>query len=508
MKELKILYFALKRLTRYLEDIEGEYQKNKIYYDIGSAYHSIAGIKYKTRIRDLKKTNGNSIINERNILMEVNEYSKAIEYFDKVNLDRTDIFFRAKTDYSNILDTFGRYYESIMLYNRILKLDSNFGMALGNKAKAIIYYYKILPDKFKFKQLLVVARDLFEKSLRDERLEAVGGEDAVRSFQNSLNKLDKLFSEIKTKETNQFFKSVRKCFQDLLHRLISLFSKIRFRRVNKYLVNLRKYQRFVLDKNLFLNFHFGFNINKNSQKDIMLPPFISKKTKGDTLNYHGFERNIFYAVKHLNQIIEDFTSARYLYFLANIGDFDDIISNITEYIYTLDYTHNNLEYGILKTIFTKLFNILDKIANFLYMYFDIEHSRTVNLNSLTYEKFKKLVKDLNNPQLLALFEVAVDFQVGHSYNYLQVLRNNLVHKYLDIKEIDGYEIEDEEYKTNYIYKDKFFEYIQLMFEISKAAILYTVLALETERDKMETQNGAKLGPIIVPKQSDIFKIEE
>jgi len=506
-KELRLIYFAKERLLDYQADTMEGYRRNKIYYDIGNAYHSIADIKFETQIKDLKKNSRGKEVKYMSVLMEIDEYSKAMKYYNKIAPDWTDQFSMAKTNSSNILDKFGRYYESIMLYNRILKLDPNFGMALGNKARAIIYYYRILPEKFKFKKLLIEARDLFEGSLKDERLKNIGGEFAIKSFQNLLNELNKYLSGNKIKVTNNFLENLRKWFLNLPRKLIVYVSKTRIRKVNKSLVNLRKYQNFVLDKNLFLNFHFGFNINKNSLKDVILPPFISIKSSGTTAEYHGFERNIFYAAKHLNQIIEDFTSARYLYFLATIGELNVTTADMTEYMYTLDYAHNNLEYGILKTVFTKLFNILDKIANFLYMYFEIEHSRDVNLNSLTYEKFKNLVKDLNNLQLLALFELSLDFQEGYSYNYLQKLRNNLVHKYLDIKEIEGYEVEDEEYKTNHIYKDKFFKYIQLMLEISKAAIMYTVLALETEWSKIHKQEG-KIGVINVPKQSDIFSVEE
>jgi len=99
-KELRLISFAIEKLMNYEVDKMKEYERNKIYYDIGNAYHSIADIKFVTQIEYLKKSSGSKQIKNISVLMGIDEYSKAIKYYNKIVPDWTIQFSKAKTDSS------------------------------------------------------------------------------------------------------------------------------------------------------------------------------------------------------------------------------------------------------------------------------------------------------------------------------------------------------------------------------------------------------------------------
>lgn len=333
-RNVKLLNEGIKRVKKCIENESNEFSLNKLKYDIGNIINTKADIKYSNSINNMNDTE------KFGILFNLEEYLEARYYYTQVKyeLDNFDIYSRAKTNSANILDLYGRNYEAIMLYNKVLNHKPNFGMALGNKAIAIIYYYNLTPDKFKENALLIFAKELFEKALENrDNILNVGGENALETFEFHINKLKDFISE-----------------NDIKNRNFS--NKIE-----------DEYKEFVLDKNLFLNYHFGFVINNNSLKDYIIPPLFSDIEDVDSGKYSGFSKDLFYSIKQLNQIIENFSSARYMYYLANKSDLKEA-DDITEYIYALDYTRNNLKYGLMKSVFTKLFNILDKVANFIYIY--------------------------------------------------------------------------------------------------------------------------------------------
>jgi hypothetical protein len=410
-------------------------------------------------------------------LLDLTEYFEARYYYNQVKYeyDNSDIYSRTKTNSANILDLYNRNYESIILYNKVLKVNPDFGMALGNKALAIISTYILTPNQYKENTLLLLAKEFLERAIENKiSVIEVGGKRALNSFKFHVDKLDKFIVENNI-NNEEFSKEIKD-----------------------------QYKGFVLNHDLFLNYHFGFAINNNSLEDHIIPPFISNIENSDSEKYSGFSKKIFYSIKQLNQIIEDFTSARYIYYLVNSSKFEEK-SDITDYIYALDYTRNNLEYGLMKTIFTKLFNILDKIANFLSLYFDInEKDKNIYFYELTGKKYKKIIKEKNNSQLLALYGLALDFEEGHAYHKLRKIRNKLVHEFMDIIELGFGDIEDEKYKDYHIYVDDFKENIQLMFQLTKAAILHLNIALEIEGKKAHENSNGKIGHLAFTKQNDIY----
>ena len=473
-KSIKLLNEAIRRVKDSIENTNNEFSLNKLKFDIGNIINTKADIKYSNNSDEVKY---NDI--RVNILLDLEEYLEARYYYTQVryDLDNFDTYIRANTNSANILDLYGRNYESIMLYDRVLNIDPDFGMALGNKAIAIIRYYTFTPDQYKENTLLILAKKLFERAMKNKSsIIEVGSERALNSFKFHISRLNKFIEE-----NNIDNEKLSKDIED-------------------------DYKSFVLNQNLFLNYHFGFAINDNSLKDNIIPPFISNIEDSDSKQYSGFSKKLFYSIKQLNQIIEDFTSARYMYYFVNSSQLEEK-NDITDYIYALDYTRNNLKYGLMKTIFTKLFNILDKIANFLSIYFDMNQGEEdIYFNDLIGEKYKKIVKEKDNSQLLALYGLALDFEKGHAYYKLRKLRNKLVHEFIDIKELDFKDdVEDGKYKDYHISVYDFNENIQLMFQVTKAAILYLNIALEIEGERAHKRSNGKIGHLQFTKQNDIYK---
>jgi hypothetical protein len=89
-------------------------------------------------------------------------------------------------------------------------------------------------------------------------------------------------------------------------------------------------------------------------------------------------KKTYFCFQTFNQLLEDFTAARYNFYQALNLKHKKLDSRV-QYIYTLDYTQHSLKYGILKSVFATLYNCLDKIANIIKFYFSNEE---ININKI------------------------------------------------------------------------------------------------------------------------------
>lgn len=428
-KNPTMLRFARSRLRKSLESKPD----NKLLYDCANCTLSIAelSVPQRPKIPDLLATR---------------EFNEALRQFAQVEIDEFQHLERALTNSANILEKFGRNFEAILLYDRILSINPRFSMALGNKAIAIGYYIALSPKKYF--RLMRTEAELLRRALTDPELRNIGGSSPKKAFAERLEQVELyLTSEGQMTEQHSQAKT-----------------------------GLTKYESFMLEYNLVLNYEFGNYYDKFSLRDSIFPIFVEETTAARYEKNGVMSERIYFAFQVFNQIVEVYTTSRYLFFQALTKSFrkqDKMVS----FGYTFDYTIHGIKYGILKSIFCDLYNCLDKIAHLVSYYFGgvpPTPSSNIYLESLLSDEFAKIVVEKNSFQLLALRSLALDFEEGYQYHHLRKARNRITHSFLNINEGLGY---SEKFRDYEISEDILIEDVHQLFVILKSAVLYFVSAV-------------------------------
>jgi hypothetical protein len=432
LQYINVLNFAAGRLRKALTSCSSE----KYTYDLGNTILCIAEIE-------------NPSPHTIESLLSSTKFNEARTYFDRVSKN-DDHFPPAVTNSSNILAKYGRNLEAIYLYDDALRANPNFGMALANKAQAIEDYVRLSPNMSL--RLIDVARALYQKALLDSSIDSIGGTRVRKLF------IDKI----------QFLKSILEA------------NSYHTPGAESQSLDLSEYLKFCIEKNLFLNYDFGYYYDEESVLDNLFPSFIDYI--GETRNKRSgvMSDRVYFAFQVFNQILESYTTSRLQYFSAMTTD-QAHLDNLISYIYTLDYTQHRHKYGTLKISLSTLYNCLDKIAHLMYYYFiefDKKGTRNIYFNWLLSDEFRSIVVEQNNYQLLALRSLALDFEKEHRYHYLNGIRNRITHSFLNINTEIFY---DSSYSDFEITESMLIEANDRMFLIVKSAVMYAVNALAKQQ---------------------------
>ena len=430
-----IISYSIKRINLKLNEKKVTNQmKNKFYYDLGVSITDKEDIKlgYPPTIKSLLNTDA---------------YREASRFYFKIS-NSNKAYPSAMTNLSNILEKYSRNYEAILLYDKVLETHPNFGMALGNKALAIVYYYKLTR---KNPELLLTAIDLLEKAILQKNTKQAGGPNILNFMQSELDNLKSHINQNIIKETLESKKKVT-----------SLSDELQFYKRNK----------------LFINLCFGCELCEQGFRDDLIPKYVINAQEIDFdefQKFNGFPKKIFFSFKMLNQIFEDFSMARKLIWLYKNDDFKDT-DNLTNYIYTLDYVTNSIKYGYIKTSFSKLYNILDKIAYLIFYYFDAERD-SIYFSDIHCNEIKENIIKTNNNHFLALYSLSNDFNEGGMYNNLRLLRNKIIHSFLNFSNSceSNFEIKENDFYNETI----------RLFGVVKASLVYFINAVDFEGKKYD-----------------------
>ena len=431
-----ILNFAAGRLKTKLQHKNVE----KLHYDLGACL-SAAG--------DLECPFPPAV----HTLMGTQKYNEARRHFLLVVPDRLTSEERALTNTANLLEKYGRNFEAILLYDRVLSKNPQFGMACGNKAIAIEYYIRLAPQKSL--RLMDDVVKLYGRALADQKLEEVGGKDVRDRFEKG-----------------------RARIVDYLSKEGYISPKARRTGANR----LSPYERFIVDNNLLLNYDFGYYYDSRSLEDTFFPSLVENVKETKSERNEIMSERIYFSFQVFNQILESYTTARLLYFDALSREFDDV-DRKTNYVYTFDYTRHSTKYGLLKTAFCELYNCLDRMAHLMAFYFcgnDALANRDIYFDWLQTEEFRKKIVRHGNFQLLALMNLSLDFQVGYQYNHLKNLRNRMTHSFVSVNDGIGFSDRFASYETT---ADKLEESTKEMLLLVKAAIMYAVIAVKDTKPK-------------------------
>jgi hypothetical protein len=363
-------------------------------YNAGNGYH----ILYQ-----LKIMSGVSIF-ECHSLIE-----KALECFNKSAVGRPP----ALTNLGNLYDEIGRPIEALERYEQALKLDSNFAMAVGNKALAL---RKLAPISNYETGYLIYAFQLYSEALDNpSSLAAEGGSQANSVFVKDKTYIEEIFQ----KQGKVDFLN-----KDLTH------PKPNLSKLSKF---VRFYTTYCLEKNLYLNLHLYSSVSDASVGDSIGVHLITKTSK----SYSKEKKHVDEIAFRLNEIKEAFMTARLALVQSQYATKD--YSNISEQtliINNLDYSVSNIYVGYLKMAFKEGFSVLDKIAIFINHYLDLnfnENDRRLGYSSIWYSNLDKNNKI--NPAIekygSALYGIYSLFGEIRS-SELDEIRNAVTHRYLRI----------------------------------------------------------------------------
>ena len=424
--------------------INPKYTKHKtsVHYNLANGYLSLYELSEKKDIE--------SIPQSEDLQKAKSHFRKAIEI---CNDNVPNLKKQMWVNYGNCLDNLGRTVEAFYAYDEALKIDNEFSMAIGNKAKASCFFADISREYRT--AIYIEAHQAISPIINKPDLIEIGGIAAKIGFEKKLEKIESLFKD----------KSILK--KNMEHPKYDTENLSDF---EKYYID------FCIKENLFLNFHIHQGHCEAAIKD---PIFISLITKGE-------DGQAFYNLaKYINQIKEDYAVARLLLVQSQHKREDfDRISMRTTFVNCLDYSKFNLYTGLLKSSFKEAYNILDKIAVFINVYYGLGLSEDRIYFTTIWEKEKKIRNEILNSKnfsLYALYDIYQDFKSCH-YKEIQNIRRALTHRKLvvfDSMFTDGHKKDN---PNNISYDTMLNKTIEVL-QLSKAAIIYLINFVNMEENK-------------------------
>lgn len=333
---------------------------------------------------------------------------KALKYFKKALKLGHDP--RVITNLGNLLDELGRPLEALTRYDEALRYDSNFGMALGNKAMLLERLSSISTYQGGY---LIYAFQLYEQALDNkDSVLSIGGSDALNQFVTHRDRIKKHYTANKQEELLSV---------DLSHEHHEASA-------NK---TVQQYTKFCLENDLYLNLHIFDKHSTGSVSDNVSTSLVT--TVGDD-DAKQWVNEVF---MRLNEIKESYMTGRYTLWLSQQKT--AAMSGISEQsllVNNLDYTAHNLYTGLLKTAYKEVFSVLDKVANLLNYYLELGNKE----DDLNYRKV--WYTNLDKKQGFHSHITSKDYRLYGVYSVLNELgegpsreRNILEHRYKRISTI-------------------------------------------------------------------------
>lgn len=393
---------------------QNELKMSEYYYVKGNILFNRAQILYSLALNKISFLASDSL------------FMNAIKEFMKIDKDYNCSFYvRASININAILEVLGRSYEVLYKDSILLKEFPNFGPIHANRAMSLLNYWNMLPQDMRHENIMHEA--YFSLSV------------AVDDIINTQRYLG-----VNNYEQVVYYKKDVELFINR-HKIINTFA----------ILSKEPYYEFCTRSNLMLNFHFS---NEARHPDD-LKDFNFLSLTDEKFNQHVAHKEL---QLQSREITEDFITCRYLYYKYMMSSKE--ISEISNFSNNKDILSN----GILKTIFVKLYNILDKIAKVILIYKIPSYSKDTYFKNLLEEEF---INVINSKYLLGLFSLCSDFEESNMYYDIRAIRNKLVHEYISIEE----EVRLEERKITII---ELQEKTLLLFQCIKGAYINMCFAIK------------------------------
>lgn len=387
-------------------------------------------------------------------------------------------------NYANCLQHCGRYIASLPYYYKTLKIDKQFGMALGNIGLTYRWYAQLVCDAGHQYFLHQYAyRYLKEAISYSESLEI----DAINDFSNII-----------AHYVPDFVRELEK-------------RSLEGKTYNNDNEDEKQYRQWVLESHLFLHpLNDLPDLNFRYATDFLhLPNIIIGINENPVL------------LGLFNQIKQEYIFARYLYYESlHVLEVPHFADKDTYMVDTLDSPLYSIRLEKMKTAFRILYSLLDKVAFFINRYYNIglkEDKITFNTiwsnvkNILQKENYVDLTQ---NTPLNAIYWIQKDFyekfckSPNPDAKYLRDLRHALEHKYVKIYlEInlmqDNRYIED---LAKYYSEQELRDHTISMLNIVREVIIYLVMAVGIEEKNKASNIKSPIGKIPIISYEDEWKI--
>lgn len=457
----------------YVERVSKSTVKARLYYFLANAWAGLHHIRHK--------------IDEKSIWnYEQQEINNQIIYLRKAKQEKDfsllhkEYQFSILTNLANIFSHVGRTAYAMRLYNQVLAINPNFFMAIVNRGICLRTYSGLDYDGGHKNMFIKLAYDDFQKAVSFSSLERF---NYTEYYDSVLELCKRHIQKIENYYPKEFLNSPLELDNFPLGK-----SK-----------DEQDFRSWTLYNMLFLNPINDIGYKKIASHDPLNLPNLITSLQTDFPKY----------ISYFNQIKQEFITYRHLLYEGINYKTKKFYDKDTVIIDDLQLNLNDVNTEKIKLAFRGFYSIFDKIAYFLYEYFELDlnpnniYFHTVWKMKNNRKKFNTQFNDFENLALRGLYFISKDLffdkdnedeklfleLVEPEAQKINNIRNHLEHKFINIKMLDmkkNQETENE--KIVDISLSELEEKTLHIARLAREAIIYLSFAVHIEESKKDNTN--------------------
>ncbi|WKK77735.2 LA2681 family HEPN domain-containing protein [Marivirga salinae] len=360
--------------TKRVIELSYQVEPDSLFPEKRFLYHYYLSIAWSD-LRKLRKTQSESWNwDHPQVEQEIIHLRSAIKYFNQDKVQHPAVTFcQIHTNLANSFDFCGRFVAAMENWNKAIKIDGTFGMALGAKGNSMIYHglnslyddgHRSIYFGLGYKYLKRAIQFPIEPNALNDYIEKVQYLETQYTWVTDYNPDLNISSESSTNE------------EEL-------------------------YRIWCLENVLFLNPLNDLGTFKIANHDpFALPNMVITSEKAGS--YHSF----------FNQIKQEYITARLFLFRGSNDDSEHYADRGVLRYDMLDSSINSIQTEQIKTAFRIAYSLFDKISYFLNSYLDLDiKEHKVNFRTIWFDKKGNLREDFikkRNLMFRALYWISKD----------------------------------------------------------------------------------------------------